>query len=172
MKYRVRVYGDPVLRKQAEPIEDIDGSLRKLVDDMFETMWHDQGVGLAAPQVGRSIALAVIDPRPLQNNTEPLVLLNPRIIEQRGESSFEEGCLSIPELRHDVIRSEFVVVEGTDMEGKLVRIETGGILARILQHEIDHLHGTLFIDRLSTTQRQMLQARLEAIAEAQGRERG
>ncbi|UCE18401.1 MAG: peptide deformylase [Gemmatimonadota bacterium] len=165
--YRIRVYGDPVLRKQAQPITEIDASLRTLVDQMFQTMWQAEGVGLAAPQIGRSIALTVIDPRPLQKDTEPLVILNPRIVEERGACGFEEGCLSVPEIKQDVIRSEFVVVEGMDLEGKTLRIETGDLLARILQHEIDHLNGTLFIDRLATVQRQMVQAQLDAIEKRQ-----
>ena len=123
MKYRIRVYGDPVLRKQAQSVTEIDAALRTLVDDMFETMWSAEGVGLAAPQVGQSIALAVIDPRPLQKEARSLVILNPTIVEQRGECSFEEGCLSVPEIRHDVVRSESIVVEGMDLEGRHIHIE-------------------------------------------------
>lgn len=167
MIYRIRVYGDPVLRRKTQPISDIDGSLRTLVNDMFRTMWNAEGVGLAAPQIGHSISLAVIDPRPLQKEAKPLVILNPRVIEQRGECSFEEGCLSVPEIKQDVIRSEDVVVEGMDLEGNTFHIETAGLLARILQHEIDHLNGTLFIDRLGAVQRQMLEAQLDAIENAQ-----
>ncbi|MFQ6093258.1 MAG: peptide deformylase [bacterium] len=167
MIFRIRLYGDPVLHKRAQPIQEIDESLRKLAEEMFETMWEAQGVGLAAPQIGRSIALAVIDPRPLKQDAKPLVIVNPKVVDQRGECSFEEGCLSIPEIKQEVVRPEFVVVEGLDLEGNPICVETGDLLARILQHEVDHLNGTLFIDRLSAVQRQMIQAQLDAIEQAQ-----
>ena len=166
--YRVRIYGDPVLRKQAQQIEHIDEFLRKLAENMFETMREAQGVGLAAPQIGQSISLAVIDPRPLQEETKPFVIINPKLVDQKGECSFEEGCLSIPDIRLDVVRPEFVVVEGLDLEGNPTCIETDGILARILQHEIDHLNGTLFIDRLGTVQRRMIESQLEEIERKRG----
>ena len=161
--YRVRIYGDPILRQRAQHIENIDEALRRLASDMFTTMQETQGVGLAAPQIGKSIALAVIDPRPLEKEAKPFVVINPRITEQQGELSFEEGCLSIPEIRQDVIRPEFIVVEGLDLEGNPICIETGGIIARILQHEIDHLNGKLFIDHLGTVQRQMIESQLKEI---------
>lgn len=168
--YQVRIYGDPVLRKRAQPIDHIDGSLCQLAEDMFKTMYEAQGVGLAAPQIGLSIALAVIDPRPLEENTKPLVVINPKIVDQQGECSLEEGCLSIPEIRVDVVRPEFLVVEGLTLEGTPIRIETGGIVARILQHEIDHLNGTLFIDRLGMVQRQMIESQLQDIGDTRKRE--
>ena len=102
----------------------------------------------------------------MQKEAQPLVILNPSIVEQEGECSFEEGCLSVPEVKQDVVRSEIVVVEGMDLEGNPIRIETGEMLARILQHEIDHLNGTLFIDRLGAVQRGMLKSHLDAIEKA------
>lgn len=170
MIYQVRIYGDPVLRKEAQPIDNIDSSLCQLAEDMFVTMRQAEGVGLAAPQIGLSIALTVLDPRPLEEDTQPLVVINPRIVDQQGEFSFEEGCLSIPEIRLDVVRPEYIVVEGLDLDGNPVCIETGGIVARILQHEIDHLNGTLFVDRLGTVQRQMIEAQLQEIEEGRKRE--
>ena len=164
--YQVRIYGDPVLRQKARRVEQIDEILSRLAEDMFRTMRESQGVGLAAPQVGQSIALAVLDPRPLQEDTEPLVVINPKIVAERGECGFEEGCLSIPDLRMDVVRPEFIVVEGLDLNGNPFCIETGGIVARILQHEIDHLNGTLFVDRLGTVQRQLIEAHLQEIERA------
>lgn len=168
--HRVRIYGDPILRQRAHPIENIDDFIRSLVDTMFQTMHVAQGVGLAAPQIGQSIALTVIDPRPIQEDSEPFVILNPRIVDQKGEFSFEEGCLSIPDIRQDVIRPEFIVVEGLNLEGKTISVETGGILARILQHEIDHLNGKLFIDHLGTVQRRMIESQLKEIEQKQKRE--
>ena len=170
MIYQVRIYGDPVLRKEARPIENIDEFLCRLADDMFVTMHQSQGVGLAAPQIGLSIALTVLDPRPLDEDSEPQVLINPKVVDRQGEFSYEEGCLSIPDIRLDVVRPEHIVVEGLDLDGNPVCIETGGIVGRILQHEIDHLNGTLFVDRLSSVQRQMIENQLQQIEEARKRE--
>ncbi len=167
MTHRIRMYGDPVLRQQAQDIEVIDGSLRLLAEDMFATMYREHGVGLAAPQIGRLISLIVIDPRPLQDSARPLALVNPRLIDQRGEFVFEEGCLSIPDIRVDLVRPDFVAVEGVDLEGKSVCIETSGVTGRILQHEIDHLKGTLFVDLLGSIRQQMIAAQLEELERTQ-----
>lgn len=167
MMHRVRIYGDPVLRQKAQDVQDIDGSLRLLADDMLATMYSEHGVGLAAPQVGRSVSLIVLDPRPLQDGTRPMVLCNPRLIDQRGEFLFEEGCLSIPDIRMDLVRPDFVAIEGMDLDGKPVCIEARGITGRILQHEIDHLNGTLFVDRLGSIRQQMIAAQLDELERSQ-----
>lgn len=154
-RLEVRLLGDPVLRRRAAPIEEITDSVRGLIDDMFETMYAEEGVGLAAPQVGEEIRLVVIDPH--EEGSEPMVLINPRVVESgRNTARREEGCLSIPGLADVVERPDSVVVEALDREGAAQRIEADGLLACILQHEIDHLDGVLFIDRLSPLKRKML----------------
>jgi len=163
MKCRLRIYGDPVLRQQAREVDVFDDRLRELAEDMFAVMYAEHGVGLAAPQVGQPLAMAVIDPRPLDEGTKPFVILNPRLVETRGEFCFEEGCLSIPDIRVDLVRPDSVVVEGVNLVGKPFHVEASGVLGRILQHEIDHLNGMLFIDRLGTIRQQMIAAQLEEI---------
>ncbi len=151
----IRLLGDPVLRARAEAVPAVDDELRTLIDDMLETMYAADGVGLAAPQVGVGKRVIVVDVR--DPAAPPFALVNPEIVESgdavdRGE----EGCLSIPGLKEIVERPATVVVEGLDRDGNPRRIEATGLLARALQHEIDHLDGILFIDRLSPLKRQML----------------
>ena len=145
----IRVLGDPILRQSTEPVKEITDELRTLVADMFETMHHARGIGLAAPQVGRSERLAVIE-----IEGEPLVVINPEIVEtSSGKVKAEEGCLSIPDIYADVERPKDVVVRAMDLEGKEYEIEATELLARCLQHEIDHLDGRLFLDYLSVLKR-------------------
>ena len=152
---RIRYLGDPVLRVQAEEIDAVDDELRALARDMFDTMYAEDGVGLAGPQVGVGRRIIVVDPR--EEGVAPLALVNPEIVSETEEvDRAEEGCLSIPGLRELVDRCAGVVVEGTDLAGAPVRLEATGLLARILQHEIDHLDGVLFLDRLSALKRKML----------------
>jgi peptide deformylase len=152
----IRVLGDPVLREETRPVEAFTAELQQLIDDMFETMHAARGVGLAAPQVGRLERLTVIDV-----HGEPYVLVNPEIVEREGSIKWEEGCLSIPDLYGDVTRSARVVVEALDREGKPFKVEGTELLGVCLQHEIDHLHGKLFIDHLSFLKRQKLLAEWE-----------
>ncbi len=152
----IRVLGDPVLREETKPVESFTPELRQLIDDMFETMNAAHGVGLAAPQVGRSERLTVLDV-----HGERHVLVNPEIVEREGTLRWEEGCLSIPELYGEITRSARVVVEALDGAGKPVRVEGTELLGVCLQHEIDHLHGKLFIDHLSFLKRQKLLAEWE-----------
>ncbi|MFA4991718.1 MAG: peptide deformylase [Candidatus Omnitrophota bacterium] len=142
----IKKYPDRVLRKKAAAIRKVGDKERTLARDMVETMRSARGVGLAAPQVGVSRRLIVIEA--LDGGAEPLALINPRILKKKGKSSYCEGCLSVPELTSDVIRPEWIAVEALNLDGKFVRIETGGLLARVIQHEADHLDGVLFIDRL------------------------
>lgn len=147
------VYPDPVLREKARPIDTVDGAVRKLMDDMAETMYNAPGIGLAANQVGRPVRLIVID---LQREDDPhglIMLVNPEIVEVRGELVWEEGCLSVPEFFAEVPRHENVVVRGLNADGKPVEIRADGLLAVVLQHEIDHLNGRLFIDHLNPIKR-------------------
>ena len=150
----IRLLGDPVLREPAQPVPEITPELRALVEDMYETMYGAEGVGLAAPQIGLGIRVIVVDPQDEQ--TERFALFNPDVVAQSGETAkSEEGCLSIPGIREIVERPETCVVEAIGLDGKPVRIEAQGLLARILQHEVDHLNGVLFLDRLSPIKRRM-----------------
>ncbi|MBI5606273.1 MAG: peptide deformylase [Deltaproteobacteria bacterium] len=154
-------YPDPVLLKKAETIKDIDPSLQKLIECMIETMYLAPGIGLAANQVGRPIRLIVFDVTPKDQDRKPTVLINPEIIESEGEQTMEEGCLSVPEYFSDVKRSAKVRVRGLDIKGKPLEICGEGILATVLQHEIDHLDGILFIDRISALKRTLYKKRVQ-----------
>ena len=140
----IHVLGSPVLRQETVPVVKITPELQRLADDMLETMHAAKGVGLAAPQVGRTERLAVVEVEGVQH-----VLFNPEIVSREGEIKWEEGCLSIPEVYGDVVRSARVTVRARDREGNPFEIEGTELLAVCLQHEIDHLHGKLFIDHLS-----------------------
>ncbi|HKN67340.1 MAG TPA: peptide deformylase [Gemmatimonadaceae bacterium] len=145
----IRVLGDPVLRQETNVVTEVTAELRRLVDDMFETMYEAKGIGLAAPQVGRLERLSVVDV-----DGARFVLFNPEIVEIDSKRiKGEEGCLSIPEIYGDVERSARVVVRAMDVEGKTYEVEGRELLSRCLQHEIDHLHGRLFIDYLSALKR-------------------
>jgi peptide deformylase len=140
----IRTLGDPVLREPTKPVETFDDTLRALVEDMFETMYAAPGVGLAANQVGVGRSFFVYDDR--EGHTG--FVANPELSEPEGEETFEEGCLSIPGPYHDTVRAERVRLRGQDLDGDPVEIRAEGLLARILQHETDHLRGMLYIDRL------------------------
>ncbi len=149
----IRKYPDPVLHQKTGRVEKIDGKIERLIDDMIETMHAAPGVGLAANQVGVSLQVAVIDlsTREEEERRHPLlVIINPEIISMEGSIVEEEGCLSIPEYSEKVRRAARVKVRAQDRTGKAFEIEAEGLLAKALQHEIDHLNGLLFVDRLST----------------------
>jgi peptide deformylase len=150
----IRYLGDPVLREMCREVETIDDDIRALVEDLLETMYAEDGIGLAAPQIGVPLRVFVYDVR--EDEIAPGVLVNPRIVEATGKQKEIEGCLSIPGLDEVVERSGHVVVEGLDRDGEPVRIEATGLLSRCLQHENDHLDGVLFIDRVSPLKRRML----------------
>lgn len=149
-------YGDPVLRKKTLAVKDIDGKLRDILSDMFQTMYAAPGVGLAANQVGLTGRYAVIDVHP-EGKKKPMVIINPVIEERSGAITEEEGCLSIPGFAAVVKRSARVKVSAIDQNGLPVVIEGEGLLARCLQHEIDHLNGKFYIDHLSLLQRMKIQ---------------
>lgn len=150
--------GDPVLRTPAQPVTTFDDDLRSLVDDMFETMYHAEGVGLAAPQIGLSRRVLVVDVRDEEDpGSGRFALINPEIVAvSRETEKASEGCLSIPGLEELVERPAVVEVRGRDAEGDEVSIQADDLLARALQHEIDHLDGVLFLDRVSVLKRRML----------------
>lgn len=147
----IRVLGDAVLRQETRPVAAITDDLRQLIDDMFETMRMAKGIGLAAPQVGRSERIAVVDVA--ESGVGPIALVNPEIVQRSGTVKDEEGCLSIPDVYDDVERSAHVVVKALDRDGKAIEVEGKDLLSRCLQHEIDHLFGKLFIDHLSVLKR-------------------
>ncbi|MEZ5226468.1 MAG: peptide deformylase [Acidimicrobiales bacterium] len=148
--YEVRIFGDPVLRKVADAVTDIDAKLAKLADDMLDTMYAEPGLGLAATQVGVNRRFFVYD---LGDGNGPKSIVNPKIEESRGEWLYEEGCLSVPGLHWDIVRPKEVHLTGYDLDGNEISIEADELLARLFQHELDHLDGVLLIDRLEDDRR-------------------
>ena len=166
---QLRYYGDPVLRKRAEPVAEITEAERQLAEQMLETLYATgNGIGLAATQVGVLKRLIIVDIGEEDDEEyEPLVLFNPELLSSDGEIVAEEGCLSIPDVTADVKRPESIVVEGVNLQREAIRIETDGLLARVLQHEIDHLNGVLFIDRISGLKRRLLSEELTKIQQTE-----
>ena len=160
--FEILTYPDKTLSRPTTPLDDIDGKVQEMIDGMATTMYGAPGVGLAAIQVGWDKSVLIYDISPREESRELCVLINPKIITQEGQILSEnEGCLSVPDFRADVKRSEFITVEGHDREGNPLRLDTEGILAIVLQHEIDHLNGTLFIERISSLKRQMYKRRVK-----------
>jgi peptide deformylase len=174
------IYGDPVLRTKGAPVKQVDDEVRALADDMLETMYDAHGVGLAAQQIGVPLQLCVLDVRGVEERPStmeidgcevpvdsqmPLVLLNPRIEPGSEREPGVEGCLSFPDITADIVRAIRVRLEATDLEGQPVRFEATGLLARALQHEVDHLHGVLFIDRMQSATRALLTGKLRRLRE-------
>jgi peptide deformylase len=162
-------YDDPVLLKKAKEIEEDSPELQTLIDNMLETMYNADGVGLAAPQIGRSLKLFVMDTDGMIEDGEvpygPMVFINPLILEKRGNKvPLEEGCLSIPEVNDKVFRPETVIIEFFDREFNKHRLEAAGWTSRVIQHEYDHLEGVLFIDYLSAFKTRLHKKELEEIA--------
>ncbi|MFZ4211408.1 peptide deformylase [Pantoea endophytica] len=161
-------FPDDRLRKIAAPVATVNADVQRIVDDMFETMYAEEGIGLAATQVDIHQRIIVIDVS--ENRDERLVLINPELLEKSGETGIEEGCLSIPEQSAVVPRAEWVKVRAQDRDGKSFELETDGLLAICIQHEIDHLDGKLFIDYLSPLKRQRIKQKLEKLARLNARE--
>jgi peptide deformylase len=167
MKLEILTYPNPLLREVSEPVKEFGPELKKLAEDMLETMYEASGIGLAAPQVGKLIQMLVIDTRPRDPDNsrydnddqselekkikQPLVLINPEIIKGEGKTTFDEGCLSVPSFFETVERFEKIEVKAFDVNGQEFRLVTDGLLAICIQHEMDHLTGTLFIDHISFT---------------------
>jgi peptide deformylase len=170
----IYAYGEPVLRKRGSDIEENSEELQKLIDDMFETMYHASGVGLAAPQIGKSLRLFIIDTSGFVENEEEdeeglggfkQVFINPVKLEEHGDPwAFNEGCLSIPEIREDVNRNERLELEYLDRDFKLQRQVFTGLKARVIQHEYDHIEGVLFTDHLSPLKKRLLKGKLSNIS--------
>ena len=161
-KLEILTYPNNFLLKPTTPLENIDGKVQEMIDSMASTMYAAPGVGLAAIQVGWDKSLLVYDIEPRDDTRQLNVLVNPRIINGEGEIlSEDEGCLSVPDFRADVKRAARILVEGVDREGNPQRIEAEGLLAIILQHEIDHLNGTLFIEHVSALKREMYKRRVK-----------
>ena len=190
MKLSIRQYGDPVLRAKGQRIEKVDRRIRELAENMLETMHAANGVGLAAQQVGEALQLTVIDVAQVEDRPStlkidgvaaeveeamPLILVNPQITVGAEMTVGIEGCLSFPEISEEIDRAESVMVLAETLEGAPVRIEATGLLARALQHEIDHLNGILFIDRMSSAVKVTLSSKLKRLQKetqsAQGRDR-
>ena len=153
----IRVLGDPVLREETRPVTEVTDELRQLIDDMFETMYAASGIGLAAPQVGRTERVCVVEVEDVA-----YALVNPEIVTADGpKERNEEGCLSIPDVYADVIRPARVVIRALDRDGNAIEVEADGLLGRCFQHEIDHLHGKLFLDHLSFLKRRAALAQWE-----------
>jgi len=161
--YPLRLFGDPVLKQRARDVEEIDDDLVTLVHGMYDTMDLEEGIGLAAPQVGVRKRLFTYD---LHEGDGPAVVVNPEIVERDGEVLSEEGCLSVPGYRFEVVRSERVTMRGLDLEGHEIVIEGDDLLARMIQHEIDHLDGVLLLDRVEPD------VRREALRDMRTRELG
>jgi peptide deformylase len=156
---RIHTYPDEVLKNPAEPLKDINGGVQTLIDDMIDTMHTAPGIGLAAPQVGISDRLVVVDISNTEKEHPLIVLINPEIVECEGAMDSEEGCLSVPGYVSTVRRHGKVFVKGLDRNGNEIELEATGLLARVLQHELDHLDGVLFVDRMSKIKREFFKKR-------------
>ena len=165
----IRIYGDPVLRQKAEPVKNIDGALVSLAGRMIESLAAARGLGLAAPQVGHSLALCIINLPALDpKQTKPLVLINPKLQTSDGQVVYQEGCLSFPGMYADVSRPQNVTVAGLDQDGNPLELEASEFLARVFLHEMDHLNGVLFIDHLSPIKRQLIRKQLKELSSKAG----
>jgi peptide deformylase len=161
--YTIVKYGDPVLEKPTPVNKKFDAELAQLAEDMFTTMYAAQGVGLAAPQIGKSLRLAVVDVSAGKNAEAKIVLVNPEIIHAEGEVREEEGCLSIPGFRGYVIRPQFVTVRAQNLKGETFEIRGENLLARAFCHEIDHLNGILFLQHLSMLKRDLIKRKIKKL---------
>jgi peptide deformylase len=159
---KILTYPDHILRQPTHVLENIDGEVQKMIDQMAAAMYAAPGVGLAAIQVGWNKSVLIYDISPAEQGRSLQVLINPRIVDQEGEILSEsEGCLSVPEFRADVKRFASIIVEGVEREGRPLKFEADGMLAIVLQHEIDHLNGKLFIDHISALKRQLYARRMK-----------
>ncbi|MEZ2346809.1 peptide deformylase [Terriglobus sp. RCC_193] len=163
MIYPIVKYPEPVLQKKAEPVTEFNADLKKLADDMFESMYAAEGIGLAAPQIGISKRMYIVDLSVGKNPEDRLVLINPEIIEKEGKQTEEEGCLSLPDIRDKVSRHFRVRMRAQDVNGKWFEIDGEELLSRAFQHELDHLDGILFIDRLSRLKKDLILRRIRKL---------
>jgi len=154
-------YPNPKLRHTAKSVDNVDKEIQRLISDMFETMYEDNGIGLAATQIGIDLRIFVVDVH--EKNKNPIAFINPVIIEQAGEQKYPEGCLSLPGIFAEIKRAENIKIEALNKEGKNFTLEANGILAVAIQHEFDHLDGKLFIDHLSSLKKQLIKRKLKKL---------
>lgn len=159
----IKKFGCPTLRKSCLPVAEVTGNIRQLIDNMFDTMYEAEGIGLAAPQVGVTDRLLVLDVRPHDPMAEPLVCINPELLWTAGEFTGEEGCLSLPGIAADVTRPAQVRVRALDRDGQQFEMDLDGMCAKALQHEVDHLDGVLVLDLFSTIRRNLMRGQLRRL---------
>jgi peptide deformylase len=160
-KMNLVFYGDDVLREEVKKVEAITPDIKSFISEMFEMMYKSEGVGLAAPQVGKSLAITVIDPSLGEDPSAKIALINPQILERKGEQYEEEGCLSFPSISARVFRPTYIKVRYKTIDGETVEHEINGLLARVYDHEIDHLNGVLFIDHIKGLEKQLLMRKIK-----------
>ncbi|XXF79500.1 peptide deformylase [Myxococcaceae bacterium GXIMD 01537] len=163
MVREILIWPDPVLKQKARPVAKVDDAVRALVKDMFETMYAADGVGLAAPQVGVLQRVIVLDTQPRDSEPRPLAMINPEIIGMEGETTYTEGCLSIPGESEDVDRAARVTVKYLDVEGQEQTLECDALMAIAVQHETDHLNGVVYVDHVSTLKRELIRKRMKRL---------
>ena len=163
---RIVLYGDPILREKAAPVEEIDRKVKDLVSDMADILKEERGLGLAAPQVGASLRLFVVDLSAIDLKESVKVFINPEIVETSGEVEMEEGCLSFPGIYQRIVRPASVRIRATDLTGNRFEVDADGLCARAILHEYDHLDGRLFIDCITPLARSLLKSRLRKLAAA------
>jgi peptide deformylase len=171
MVREIVIWPDPVLKKVTTPVAVVDDSIRELVKDMFETMYAADGVGLAAPQIGVSKSVLVLDTTPRQPESKPIAMINPEILKLEGKMTYTEGCLSIPGEAEDVERAAIVTVRYLDTDGKEQTLQADGLLAIAIQHEADHLQGKLFVEYLSSLKRELIKKRMTRLKSQRAEER-
>jgi peptide deformylase len=171
MVREILVWPHPTLKQKAKPVEEVDGSTRQLIKDMFESMYAADGVGLAAPQIGVLKRVIVLDTTPRQPTSKPVAMVNPEILLLDGKTIYKEGCLSVPGEAEDVERALTVTVRYLDEEGVQQTLEADGLLAIAVQHETDHLQGVMFVDHISTLKRELIRKRMKKVQSARADEK-
>ena len=166
----ILIWPDPRLKEKAVPVDGVDADLQRLIDDMFETMYAAEGVGLAAPQIGVMKRVVVIDTSATDEDVEPFAMINPVIVAREGESKYKEGCLSVPGEAEDVTRAAVVRVRFLDRDGQPKELEATGLTGVAVQHECDHLDGVLFVDYLSSLKRELIKKRMKRLKKAREEE--
>ncbi|QDE81329.1 MULTISPECIES: peptide deformylase [Myxococcus] len=170
MVREILIWPDPVLKQKAKPVAKVDDSTRTLVKDMFETMYSAEGVGLAAPQIGVLQRVIVLDTTHSQPELKPIAMINPEIIAMEGDTTYNEGCLSIPGEAADVDRAAVVTVKFLDPDGQEQTLRCDGLLSIAVQHETDHLNGTVFVDHISSLKREFIRKRMKRLKTSRERE--
>ncbi|MCD4818086.1 MAG: peptide deformylase [Candidatus Cloacimonetes bacterium] len=165
---KIRIYGDKTLNKVAEPVKEITPEIQEFIQNLTHTMYIKNGIGLAAPQVGISLRIYVVDPFWYKEGKKknPYIFINPEFLEFEGESTAEEGCLSLPDIFEKVSRAEKVVITAMNENGKKITLEAEGIFARVLQHEFDHLGGILFVEKISKLRQVFIKKKLRELAKS------